>query len=434
MSVDIVRQMPSYSLWDFGGAVFEQFAEELHKCTEGFNGNLTFIVLEIRNSAAIFMLSENDRKNLFNQLLCVVSEILTLHGCGGIYLYRADANRFLICYTQEEYLGDTHDVLIADKILQRVQSDCKTADGEKVYLSLSLGIDNTPKSELKLHSVLQNALIASQYSKQNSWCFYKNIASESMKSYEEEIKKLAYFHDVIRDDKLRLAFQPVISTTAFGVCSYESLLRIIETDGSIKSAGEYILLAEKMGFIETVDHIVLELVMKELVMNEHVRLGVNVSSASAEGTRWIKRLMEICKAHPGVAQRVIVELTETGEIKDIGVVAKFVEDLQVLGCTIAIDDFGSGYTSFSYIKTLNPDIIKIDGMFIQNIENCDKNKIFVKMIVEFAKSFGMKTVAEAVENGMAAKELLNLGVDYMQGYYFSEATVNRPWIIEDLKG
>ena len=117
--------------------------------------------------------------------------------------------------------------------------------------------------------------------------------------------------------------------------------------------------------------------------------------------------------------------------KNLNKVIEFVDTVQSLGCQIAIDDFGAGYTSFTQLKLLNADIIKIDGIFIRDIVDNHDSRLFVKTLIDFAKAFCLQTVAEFVETGDIAKNLIDLGVDYLQGYYFGKALNYRPWVNGD---
>jgi EAL domain-containing protein (putative c-di-GMP-specific phosphodiesterase class I) len=121
----------------------------------------------------------------------------------------------------------------------------------------------------------------------------------------------------------------------------------------------------------------------------------------------------------GIGSHLVLEIVESEGIESFQEAKTFIEEVKALGCQIAIDDFGTGYSNFSYLLQLNPDFIKIDGSMIRNI-TIDKNSwLIVQTIVHFAKSIGMKTVAEFVKDEATFKAVKELGIDYSQGYYFS---------------
>jgi EAL domain-containing protein (putative c-di-GMP-specific phosphodiesterase class I) len=104
--------------------------------------------------------------------------------------------------------------------------------------------------------------------------------------------------------------------------------------------------------------------------------------------------------------------------------------MQELGCSIALDDFGAGFTSLAQLKHLPVDVIKIDGSYVRDIVYNPESRLFVKTLLDFSRNFGLKTIAEFVENVEIANLLTEMGVDYMQGNYFSPATAKRSWIEE----
>jgi len=107
--------------------------------------------------------------------------------------------------------------------------------------------------------------------------------------------------------------------------------------------------------------------------------------------------------------------------------ARFCAEVQAMGCMIALDDFGSGYTSFRQLQALPIDYVKIDGVFIRDLTDNADSRLFVKTMLDFIRGFGLKSVAEYVENGEIAKMLMELGVDYLQGYYLGKPSNTRPW-------
>jgi EAL domain-containing protein (putative c-di-GMP-specific phosphodiesterase class I) len=118
---------------------------------------------------------------------------------------------------------------------------------------------------------------------------------------------------------------------------------------------------------------------------------------------------------------MIIEITETTALRDLKETAYFIATLQDTGCMFALDDFGSGYTSFRQIRALSFDFIKIDGSLISDIATNEHNRLLVKSLLEYMKGLKVKTVAEFVETGETAKILMDYGIDYMQGNYFGKA-------------
>ena len=124
-----------------------------------------------------------------------------------------------------------------------------------------------------------------------------------------------------------------------------------------------------------------------------------------------------------IIERLMVEITETVSINDLEETASFVASLRDLGCSVAIDDFGAGYSSYKNLRVLDVDVVKIDGDFIKDILNCKEDQIFVSSLIALAKSFNMKTVAEWIDNEETACYLRDLGIDYLQGYAMGKPKV-----------
>lgn len=248
--------------------------------------------------------------------------------------------------------------------------------------------------------------------------------------HREEMGLANFLSQAVEEGRIRLAYQPIIDSHSGEVAHYEALLRLNNTDGSITSAGALIPVAERMGFIPMIDAVVLEKVIAELRFDSKVCIAVNVSNLTISDSHWLNLLTEAVTKTPEVAPRLTIEITETAVHGDLKHAARFCAEVQALGCSVALDDFGSGYTSFRQLKALSMDYVKIDGAFIRDLTDNSDNRLFVKTMLDFTKGFGLKSVAEFVENGEIAKMLMDLGVDYLQGYYFGKPSNTRPWIKE----
>jgi EAL domain-containing protein (putative c-di-GMP-specific phosphodiesterase class I) len=142
---------------------------------------------------------------------------------------------------------------------------------------------------------------------------------------------------------------------------------------------------------------------------------------------WWASIESLMRAHPGVAERLIVEITETVAIQDIDDLRGFVTRLKNFGSRIAIDDFGAGYTSFRNLRKLGVDIVKIDGAFVQNVARSADDRAFVHTLIDLARRLQIKTVAEWVQDEEAAVMLRDWGCDYIQGRLIGLASSERPW-------
>lgn len=279
------------------------------------------------------------------------------------------------------------------------------------------------------HDALDKAYVASnstQMAPHRTFDLTRNEADQC----RQQMGLANYFFNAYKEKRLRLAYQPIINSKTGEVAHHEALLRIVSNTGKISSAGPLIPVAEKMGMIDLVDTMVMELVIDELRRAPNVHLAFNVSNHTTENTAWLEAISAKLHDTPEVASRLMVEITETAVHRDLRRAAYFVASLQSLGCLVALDDFGSGYTSFRQLKALSVDLVKIDGVFIKDIADSADNRFFVKTLLDFAQAFGLETVAEFVENGEIAKILMEMGVDYLQGYYLGKPQNHRSWLNE----
>jgi EAL domain-containing protein (putative c-di-GMP-specific phosphodiesterase class I) len=171
---------------------------------------------------------------------------------------------------------------------------------------------------------------------------------------------------------------------------------------------------------------VLELVVAELAETPHARLSLNISPATTMDPDWWTSIESLMRANPGVAERLIVEITETVAIQDLDDVRGFVMRLKNLGSRIAIDDFGAGYTSFRNLRKLGVDIVKVDGAFVQNIARSSDDRAFVQTLIDLAQRLNIQTVAEWVQDEESATLLQEWGCDYIQGRLTGLASLMRP--------
>jgi EAL domain-containing protein (putative c-di-GMP-specific phosphodiesterase class I) len=222
----------------------------------------------------------------------------------------------------------------------------------------------------------------------------------------------------IEQNRMLIALQPIVSTRSKTPDLYECLLRMERPDGVLVSAGEFIAVAEQLGLSRLIDRRTLELSIELLVKHPEIRLSVNVSSLTASDHEWLVTLHRLTGGRRALTERLTIEITETAAIHDLDVSMNFVDTLKELGCRVAIDDFGAGYTSFKNLKLLDVDMVKIDGSFVKNLLEEPTNRVFIKTLVEIAQTFGLDTVAEWVVDAETARICEECGITHMQGYYF----------------
>jgi len=219
-----------------------------------------------------------------------------------------------------------------------------------------------------------------------------------------------------------LEMQPIMSLKApQDSLNFEVLLRMREPDGRVTAAGPIIAAAEKSGRAGVIDRWVLGTTLAWIEKNT-ARLGntqfvcMNLSGASLNDERFVQDTIDILGRHVHVAGRLCMEITESVALHDLDNTRRFIDQVRGFGVKVALDDFGAGYTSFSYLKELPADVLKIDGNFIVNINDHPANVAIVEAIVTLAVNLGMKTIAEWAEDTATVRTLAEIGVDYVQGW------------------
>jgi diguanylate cyclase (GGDEF)-like protein len=214
---------------------------------------------------------------------------------------------------------------------------------------------------------------------------------------------------------LRLFFQPVVDIKSREPRFHEGLLRLERSNGTFSPATDFIELCEQLGLIRLIDKYTLGKTLETLESAPSARLSLNVSGETVGDAEWLSKLASSVSRRPDIAGRLIVEITETAVIRNIEEAAHFVATIHDLGCLVAIDDFGAGFSSFRHLRTLDVDMVKIAGEFIQNLPASRDDQAFVKALTELARNFEIEVVAEWVQDEDTVNVLAGYGVEMIQG-------------------
>lgn len=259
---------------------------------------------------------------------------------------------------------------------------------------------------------------------------------EQTSSRKGEMLLLPKLQNALRCDNFCLFVQPIAKIEADTLIEdqhYEILLRMVEDDGRLVTPFQLILAAERYDLMRDIDRWVIDRAFRSIAQLAAARDGVvptfsiNLSGQSTVDAELIGFIGGKL-AQTGIDPRKLCfEVTETSAIANMQHAVGLLDFLHELGCTLALDDFGSGVSSFGYLKKLPVDYLKIDGQFVRDIENCDVNREMVRCIQRVAKLLEIETVAEFVENAGIVDQLRLLDIDYAQGYHIS-----KPFAFEDL--
>jgi diguanylate cyclase (GGDEF)-like protein len=345
---------------------------------------------------------------------------------GGDHLGRYSGNKFGIvlnnCTPEDMRVA-------ADRLLAGVRDDILQTGAGPVAVTVTIGGVTAPRHARSVRDVLiraQEALDGAKARRRGSFQIYRpNPEREAQR--QDNVRATDEIIAALNARRVFLVYEPIVDVLSRQTAWYECLMRVGRADGSLLPVNEVVPLAERLGLVRLLDHRVLDLVLEELIASPTFKASLNVSAASTVDPDWWSALGAMLRAHAGVAERLTVEITETTAIQDIDETRGFVARVKDLGCRIAIDDFGAGYTSFRNLRKLGVDMVKIDGAFVQNLTRSEDDRAFVHTLIDLARRLGLETVAEWVQDERAAAILATWGCDYLQGALVGLAATERPW-------
>lgn len=243
-----------------------------------------------------------------------------------------------------------------------------------------------------------------------------------------EMQWLQVISNAIAKDRFTLFYQPIVPCTESDEFPrmYEFLIRLQEEDGSLVPPMAFIPAAERYNLASTLDRWVISHAIEFLSDNSmndvlsHCLFTINLSAQSLSDQQTLDFVLSCLEQHDTLPSQICFEITETAAIANLSSAMEFITTLRGMGCRFALDDFGSGLSSYGYLKNLNVDFIKIDGNFIQNIEKDELNQAFVTSISNIAGIMGIQTIAEFVENEASADFLKATGITYLQGHWLGK--------------
>ncbi len=258
----------------------------------------------------------------------------------------------------------------------------------------------------------------------------------------EEMKWVSRITSAVEEDRLELFFQPIIGIGADNGKQrghYELLLRMRDEDGQLVSPDQFIPSAERYNLMSTLDRWVIHEALSQLADRSgdgeaRYTIAINLSGTSLSEDRFLDFVIDELEKQKLPKGAICFEITETAAISNLSRVVHFMKTLKNLGCKFSLDDFGSGLSSFTYLKNLPVDYLKIDGQFIRNVVEDAVDESMVKAIREVGHAMGIETIAERVETKQVLDKLGSLGVEFAQGYYIARpasVTTFEPWRDDD---
>ena len=391
--------------------------------------------VERQGQLGVLLLVDLDHLKLVNdtaghaagdQIIVQVAGLLKRASRDQDLLARVSGDEFAIAYSA---MDEQQGLEKARQLLQRINSLKPRFGGRTLNITASVGVVTFPqqgKVPVELMAKADAAMSAAKSGGRNR--VHRYDESDMMRErMDNQLVWKDRLLEALEHDGLVLAFQPIVGIASHSIHHYEVLVRMRESDGALISPGKFIPAAEQFGLIQQLDrHIVTRAIRKLADLPAEmagVGFSINLSGLSV-GSQEMYELIEREVREAGIEPtRITFEITETAACEQLNNALEFIQKVRQLGCQVSLDDFGVGFSSFSYLKHLHADIIKIDGSFIRDIHNSNADQLFVKALVDVARGMGMRTIAEFVENEQVYQRVRSLGVDYVQGYYVGKPQI-----------
>jgi diguanylate cyclase (GGDEF)-like protein/PAS domain S-box-containing protein len=320
---------------------------------------------------------------------------------------------------------------LAERIIRAIAQIPFRFEGQNLRLTTSLGIAIYPTHGADAEELVAHADAAMYQAKEagkNAWRVYRADRDAS----REMLHRLTWHERIsnaIERNLLRLHFQGVYNTGDRRLSHVEALVRMLDESDPTRviMPGHFIPAAEKTGKIIDIDRWVIREAVAVLQRTPLLpSIAVNISGRSFDEPTLPQYITEQLALLGVAPARLMVELTETSAVSDLHDAQRFIEALHQTGCLVCLDDFGTGFSSFAYLKHLKANILKIDGLFIRDLPNDHDNQVFVKSIADVARGMHKMTVAEFVEDAETLQMLKDFGVDLAQGYYLDMPRADHP--------
>ncbi|MGL5166240.1 MAG: EAL domain-containing protein [Afipia sp.] len=388
-----------------------------------FRSSFAFMLVGIDHLAQI-----NDAfgYEVADEVIREVAQRIRVRLRGGDVLGRFSGNKFGLILKNCS-VDDMN--VAAERFLSGIRDEVVPTRSGPVALTATIGAINALRHAQTVEEAMsrtQEALNLAKVRRRGSLMVWQpNIERDAQRRVN--IRVTDEIVTALNERRIVMAYEPVVTTDTRQPAFHECLVRMRQEDGEYSLSPDIVPVAEKLGLIRLVDHRVLELVVAELAAAPQAQLSLNISPGTTMDPDWFASIESLMQTHLGVAERLIVEITETVAIQNLDDVRGFVTRLKKFGSRIAIDDFGAGYTSFRNLRKLGVDIVKIDGAFVQNIVRSSDDRAFVQTLIDLAHRLDIKTVAEWVQDEESARLLQGWGCDYIQGRLTGLASLTKPW-------
>ncbi len=364
-----------------------------------------------------------------DRLLVEVAQMLTTHTREGDLLARFGGDEFTVLLYDIEPGGAAR----AAEHLRALFEGYRFAEGGTAFnISCSIGVALIDRGTASADEALSHADLACNVAKAagRNRVHQYDPADRQKAGMAEDMGWAARVREMLEHDRFRLVFQPIYSVRSGEVRGYEVLMRMVCDDGQVILPGGFMPAAERFGLIHAVDRWMVRRAIERLAelraAGTEVSFSINLSGKAFEDEELLPLIRRLLRRTGLEPQRLTFEITETAAIANLSAAMRFIRALKEIGCQFALDDFGSGFCSFTYLKHLPVDQLKIDGSFVQGLARASVDQAMVRSINQIAHALGKETIAEYVEDARTLELLREFGVDYAQGNYLGRPDERLP--------
>jgi len=363
-----------------------------------------------------------------DQLLRQVTGILQTRVRANDVLARLGGDEFGVLL---EHCTPDQALRIADSMRQAIHDLRFQWGTNTMQIGASIGIVQIDQATESVATLLSAADIACYSAKDGGRNRVQVYDPASASARHREMRWMARLTNARDEGRLDIMFQPIVrvAETSKERPHYELLLRLHDENGTIVLPDEFIPAAERFNLMPSLDRWVIEKVLRDYVPSTRdgveeaaFTVAINLSGTTLSDPGFLEFLIDSLEEHEPTPGVLCFEVTETAAIANLGHASYLMREMASRGCLIALDDFGSGLSSFNYLRTLPINYLKIDGNFVQNVASDPIDRSMVEAIVQIGRAIGIETVAERVETPAVLETLRRIGVGYAQGFLCGRPT------------
>ncbi|MEC9313851.1 MAG: EAL domain-containing protein, partial [Pseudomonadota bacterium] len=398
-----------------------KFVEEFEKSLRTalrYNHNNTLLFLDLDQFKDI---NDTSGHRAGDELLKLVAKTLKQVVRYTDLVARLGGDEFAVLMPETDELGA---ITLSKKVLAELNKIQLEYGSVKHKVTGSIGVVGFPLHDATIHELMGFADLAMYKAKSAGKNTY-HVFSADDQTREQLETRVFWKHKIeeaLENNHFVLHYQPILNIEHDTIQHYEVLIRMRDPgSGEMRMPGKFIEIAEEVGLIQSIDQFVIQQGIRQLSKlhkeGKDVKFAINLSGSMVDAPVLLPFLKRVIKKYEVDPSKLIFEVTETAAVSNLQQAKLMMTAIKALGCQFSLDDFGVGFASFSYMRQLPIDIIKIDGIFIKDLDKNADDQLFVKALIDVAKGLGRKTIAEFVENKDILTLLRQYGVDYAQGYH-----------------